>query len=110
MNIAKFSVLIAVIAFLTGCADFTPPMPEDILKRPLGTESVKIGMSKAEIRDLWGEPNQINTKTDEKAWGGAREEWVYIARYSKVPINAGYFSKTQKLYFDGDSLTNIVEE
>jgi len=99
-----------LVSFLAGCAEFTPPTPAYILKRPLGTSSVKLGMTKDRVRDLWGEPNQINEVENEEAWGGKREEWVYVGRYSEIPVDAGYLSKTKRLYFDGDNLTNIVEE
>lgn len=86
------------------------PTPEDIIKRPIGTDSVKIGMTKDKVKELWGDPDQVNYVTDEKRWGGAREEWVYRGRYSSLPVDAGYLSKTKKLYFDGKNLTNIIEE
>ncbi|GAG27063.1 unnamed protein product, partial [marine sediment metagenome] len=31
------------------------------------------------------------------------------AKYSAIPLDADYLSKTKKLYFDGEYLTNIVE-
>jgi hypothetical protein len=39
--------------------------------------------------------------------GKIREEWVYRARVSDIPINKNYFSKTRRLYFDGNNLTSI---
>lgn len=110
MSIFRFFLIAILFLYLTGCADITPPTPEEIIKRPLGTDSVKIGMTKAEVKALWGEPDRINYVKDEKKWGGAREEWVYVARYSALPVDAGYLSKTKKLYFDSENLTNIVEE
>ena len=111
MNIPKFIIGFTLLLFvLSGCADITPPTPGYILKRPLGTNSVKLGMAKDKVKDLWGDPDQVNTIEDDKRWGGEREEWVYVGRYSNIPLDAGYLSKTKKLYFDGDSLTNITEE
>ena len=103
-------VLVSVFLIsLAGCADITPPTPGYILQRPIGTDSVKIGMTKDRVKELWGDPDQVNYVEDKKMWGGLREEWVYVAR-SGLPVDAGYLSRTKKLYFDGDNLTNIVEE
>ena len=110
MHTIKLIILSILVSFLYGCADIAPPTPGYILKRPLGTDSVKLGMTKDRVRDLWGEPNRVNEVEDEAAWAGSREEWVYIGRYSDIPLDAGYLSKTKKLYFDGENLTNIVEE
>ena len=106
----KLFLTFVLFLSLTGCADITLPTPKDIIKQPLGTVSVKVGMTKGEVRDIWGEPDQINYVEDEKKWAGPRTEWVYAGRYSAVPIDAGYLSRTKKLYFDGENLTNIVEE
>jgi len=112
INVKMFKLFTVFFLFflLGGCADITPPSPKDIIQRPLGTDSVKLGMAKDRVRDLWGEPDQINYVEDKKRWGGKREEWVYVARYSVLPVDAGYLSRTKKLYFDGENLTNIVEE
>ena len=110
LNTLKLFLIFVLLLSLTGCADITPPTPKDIIKRPLGTVSVKVGMTKGEVRELWGEPDQINYVEDKEKWGGGRTEWVYTGRYSAIPIDADYLSKTKKLYFDGENLTNIVEE
>jgi len=95
---------------LYGCADITPPTPEDIIRRPLGTDSVKVGMTQNQVKELWGGPDQVNYIENEEKWGGSRVEWVYFGRVSALPVDAGYLSKTKKLYFDGKNLTNIAEE
>ncbi len=94
--------------FLAGCADLPIPSPDYIIERPIGTDSVKVGMKKDRVRDLWGDPDQINDVEDKEKWGGTRVEWVYRAR-TGLPVDAGYLSRTKKLYFDGENLTNIVE-
>ncbi len=101
-----------VIFQIVGCAGIEEitPAPQEILKRPLGTDSVKVGMTKDEVRSLWGEPDQINYVKNENRWAGEREEWVYKGKYETLPVDAGYLFKTKKLYFDGENLTNIVEE
>ncbi|MCQ9207536.1 MAG: outer membrane protein assembly factor BamE [Omnitrophica bacterium] len=109
MNAFKLSLVLSLL-FLCGCADITPPTPGYILKRPLGTDSVKTGMTKDEVKSLWGGPDRVNQVENKDKWEGKREEWVYVGRYGTLPVNAGYLSKTKKLYFDGERLTTIVEE
>lgn len=108
MKTLKLFLLLVLLSSLTGCADMPIPSPDYIIERPIGTDSVKIGMAKDKVRDLWGEPDQINEVEDKEKWGGSRVEWVYRAR-TELPVDAGYLSRTKKLYFDGESLTNIVE-
>ena len=87
-----------------------PPAPQEIIKTPIGTSSVKIGMTKNQVVDLWGEPDSKRTMENADKWAGTREEWLYRGRYKNLPVDAGYLSKTKKLYFDGDNLTNIAED
>jgi hypothetical protein len=110
VNTVKLFSAFILVLFCAGCAEITPPTPAYILKRPLGTDSVKLGMTKGKVKELWGEPSHINFTEDREKWGGKREEWVYLGRYSRIPVDAGYLSRTKKLYFDGENLTNIVEE
>lgn len=98
----------ALVLSLVGCAGITPPTPRELLTKPLGTESIKVGMLKGRVKELWGAPNQINPAEDTEGLKSAKEEWVYIGRYSSLPIDAGYLSKTKKLYFDGENLRKIV--
>jgi len=110
--VTAVKLFLAFILFLSmsGCSLVeTIPTPEYIIQRPIGTSSVKIGMTKDEVREIWGKPYQINFVEDKEKWGGAREEWVYGAFTSGIPIDAGYLTRGQKLYFDGESLTNMVE-
>lgn len=103
-----FSLLVFSTSIL-GCAGIMPPSPDDVVSHPLGTESVKIGMTKAQVEGLWGKPDDLTTVEDKDKWKGSREVWVYRAQYTAIPVDAGYLSKTKKLYFDGDNLTNIGE-
>ena len=109
MKIRELFFVSLLLVFLIGCADITPPTPGYILQRPIGTDSVKVGMTKDKVKELWGDPDQINYVEDKKMWGGEREEWVYMAR-SALPVDAGYLSRTKRLYFDGENLTNITED
>ncbi|MGB2706169.1 MAG: hypothetical protein WBC74_04880 [Candidatus Omnitrophota bacterium] len=108
MNTLKLLLIPVLLLALAGCADLPIPSPDYIIERPIGTDSVKIGMTKDRVRDLWGDPDQINDVEDKERWGGKRVEWVYRAR-TELPVDAGYLSRTKKLYFDGENLTNITE-
>jgi len=108
LNAFNALLITALLLSLSGCADLSIPSPDYIIERPIGTDSVKVGMTKDKVKDLWGDPDQINEVEDKEKWGSARTEWVYRAR-TELPVDAGYLSKTKKLYFDGNSLTNIME-
>ena len=108
MKTFKLFLLFVVSLSFAGCADVPIPTPDYIIERPIGTDSVKIGMTKDRVRELWGDPDQINDVENKERWGGSRVEWVYRAR-TELPVDAGYLSKTKKLYYDGENLTNIVE-
>jgi len=105
---------LGIFAFLvSGCSTIgstieTIPTPADVISSPLGTESVKIGMTKGQVKDIWGEPDSV-TNEEIKETKRIREVWIYRARARQIPIDAGYLSKTHRLYFDGDNLTGITE-
>ena len=107
-TVLRFCLLVYIVSIF-GCAGITPPSPDDVVRHPLGTESVKIGMTKARVEGLWGKPDDVTTVEDKDRWKGSREIWVYRAQYTAIPVDAGYLSKTKRLYFDGDNLTNIGE-
>lgn len=92
---------------MTGCAALTIPTPNEIAETPLGTESIKIGMTKHQVESIWGKPDTITTEEDPEKWSTPREVWIYRARYGSIPVNAGYLSEDKKLYFDGINLTEI---
>lgn len=103
-----FFILSAAIS-LCGCSAITVPDPSEIVRHPLGTETIKIGMTKHEVESIWGKPSNIEPVEDSGKWSGAREVWTYEANYSTIPVDAGYLSKTKKLYFDGENLTEISD-
>jgi len=107
-NIPVFLAL-ALIPFMCGCSTLTIPNPDEIIQKPLGTESIRVGMTKDEVASIWGKPDNITTVENKQKWSTPREVWTYHARYGAIPIDAGYLSKTQKLYFDGDNLTEITD-
>jgi hypothetical protein len=103
------AALIAAV-FLSGCAGITAPTAEELIKEPLRKGSLRIGMTKEHVESLWGKPDEKRIVEDTDKWAGSRELWVYRARTSVVPIDLDYLSKTKKLYFDQERLTNIEEE
>ncbi|MFH1190436.1 MAG: hypothetical protein V1682_07110 [Candidatus Omnitrophota bacterium] len=102
-----FLFLLSAMPLICGCSTLAIPSPDDILKKPLGTESVKIGMTKAQVESMWGKPDQVTMVENKEKWSSPREVWTYNAYYGAIPVDAGYLSETQKLYFDGDNLTDI---
>ena len=103
------TILLASSVLLYGCSAIIIPNPEDVVKHPLGTESIKVGMTKEQVESLWGKPSQVKMVEDKARWQGSREVWIYNAQYGSIPFDAGYLSNTKKLYFDGNNLTDIGE-
>jgi len=107
LSLTVLSVTLALL-FTCGCSVVsTIPRPDQVMKTPLGTESIKIGMTKQEVESKWGKPDSVQTVENKKRWAGPREMWAYRANYGSIPVNAGYLSETKKLYFDGINLTEI---
>ncbi|MFH1753347.1 MAG: hypothetical protein ABH875_04110 [Candidatus Omnitrophota bacterium] len=103
--------LIGCLALASGCAGINPlDAPKTILNNPLGTETIRIGMTKEQVTSEWGKPDQINQLTPADEWQTLREEWVYKGRYTKIPLNKSYMFKTKYLIFDGNNLTCIGGE
>ena len=108
-NLGLPALFIALaLALICGCSVVeTIPQADQVLKMPLGTESIRIGMTKQEVESHWGKPDSVQTVENKKRWSGPRDMWVYRANYGSIPVDAGYLSKTKKLYFDGANLTEI---
>lgn len=106
----NFTLLVAVfvlVIFAYGCSMIESiPSPEDVVKYPLGKTTLRTGMTKQEVEFKWGKPDSISTVEDKKRWPDPREMWVYHPQTSSIPIDADYLSKTRKLYFDGNYLTD----
>lgn len=109
MRRIRVSLAIASLAFLCGCSVIQVPSAEEVIRHPLGTESIKIGMTKQEVESIWGKPDEVKTVENKEKWQGSREVWTYRAQYGRIPVDAGYLSKNKKLYFDGNNLTEIGE-
>lgn len=108
--ISSFLVIISALG-ISGCAEINPfQAPAEVLKHPLGTDPIRVGMTKQEIQQKWGRPDQINQLPAGDEWKTPREEWVYLGRYSKIPIDKNYLSKTRYLIFDGNNLVCIGTE
>lgn len=113
MDTSKVFLIAFTIAaiFLSGCAEINLfEAPSEVLKHPLGTDPIKVGMSKDEVASIWGEPDQINALKSADEWQTPREEWVYKGRYSKIPVDRGYLFKSKYLIFDGNNLVCIGNE
>lgn len=92
------------ITLMSACETLPVPTPKQIINNPLGTSSLKLGMSKEEVTAMWGRPNEVIEKGSDEL-GSIIEEWIYYAKYPVVPIDYNYLSKTQVLTFSGNSLT-----
>ncbi len=111
MKVLVFLILAAMAFSLTSCAIIHPVKPQEAFEHPLGTDSLKIGMTKEQVRDLLGEPDVI-TPLDRSAdmLSTERQEWVYHPRYSNLPVGADYFGKGLSLTFDGNNLTGFTSQ
>jgi hypothetical protein len=105
---AKLLIIIAALAVTGyGCTLIEAvPKPEEVLKYPLGKTDLRIGMTKHEVESKWGKPDSKSKVQDLNRWKDEREMWVYHAQ-TGIPIDADYLSKSRKLYFDGNYLTDI---
>lgn len=105
-------LILVGVATVSGCAEIDPfEAPGEVIRHPLGRESIRVGMSKEEVISKWGEPDIVNTLPAKDASASQGEEWVYKARrYTPVPLDAGYLHKNKYLYFDGNNLTLISDE
>jgi hypothetical protein len=97
---------------INGCAEIDPfKTPGEVMRHPLGPESIRVGMNKEEVISKWGEPDIVNRLPATDASGSPGEEWVYKARrYTPVPLDTGYLHKNKYLYFDGNNLKIISDE
>lgn len=109
MRISPIFAVLVMTIFVAGCADMDFPKPTDMLSGSAMTSGLNKGMSKSEVESKYGEP-AVKTLVSAREWGGQREEWMYKANYSVLPVNAGHLSEDLYLYFDGNNLTNISKK
>ncbi|MFH1856321.1 MAG: hypothetical protein ABH836_03700 [Candidatus Omnitrophota bacterium] len=100
-----FIAAIFVFCTICGCETLPPPTPEKIITNPFGTTPLRMGMSKEEVINLWGQPNEVTEKGQDEL-GTVKEEWTYQARYPVIPVDYNYLSKDKVLIFSGNSLTD----
>ena len=106
LRIHRLLSFVFLCILLAGCADIEVPQGERFLKDPAGEGSLKTGMTKAQVVSVYGEPDIKGTVISDE-WNEPREEWIYNATASVLPVGAGYLSEDLYLYFDGKNLTNI---
>ncbi len=82
--------LMAALA-LSGCAGMATPSSNDALESPFGKGPLRLGMTKDEVRALWGEPGSIEAGEPDR-WGSVRETWIYESQH--------------RLLFDGQNLVS----
>ncbi len=105
---AFFVIAISLGVFFSGCAEIKTPTPLDVLKAPLGKNPVEIGMTRAEVLERWGDPDEINPDfIDEKR--ERMEQWIYFARYPKDPFQINYLATNKYVYFVGERAIRIHE-
>jgi len=108
-QIPILTLIFTVSLLFAGCSEFDTPTGYEAMTRPFGNAaSFSRGTSKEEVRADWGEPDQILPLGVDEL-GNRREEWVYKGRLN-VPIDYGYVSHTQHLYFEGNSLFRSESE
>lgn len=106
MSVYALILSLVLVVSLSGCSGIEVSKTDEILRQPLGNGGLSVGMSKTQVKVEYGDPD-IKSTVSSPEWNSAREEWVYRAQYSGLPLNAGYLSEDLYLYFDGDNLTNI---
>jgi outer membrane protein assembly factor BamE (lipoprotein component of BamABCDE complex) len=97
---------VSAIVIFSGCAGVQAPRTDEILRQPLGSGGLSVGMTRTQVIEKYGQPDMKDTVSSPE-WNSPREEWYYRARYSMLPVNVGYLADDLYLYFDGDNLTNI---
>lgn len=110
-NVLLIFFLFVLQLLFAGCAEIDPfEAPGEVIRHPLGSESIRVGMSKEEVASKWGEPDLVNPLAATDASRSPGEEWVYKARrYTPVPLDSGYLQKNKYLYFDGNNLVLISD-
>lgn len=109
MNTKLLATILAVMVFAAaGCALFHSTKPgETIITHPIGTDSIKIGMTKEQVKSIIGDPDAVASKGATKdVLRSDMEEWTYKGHYTEMPFKADYFGKNLVITFDGDNLVS----
>ena len=64
--------MLVVVAIIATISAIIIPNPADVVKHPLGTESIKVGMTKEQVESIWGKPSQVKLVEDKAKWQGTR--------------------------------------
>ncbi len=93
-----------------GCSEIQAPNAYEAMTHPFGSGvPFSRGSTQQEVRAVWGEPDQILPLGRDEL-GNLREEWIYTGRYPGMPVDYGYVSKSQRLYFEGMNLVRWRSE
>ena len=83
------------------------PRSKIITALDIGTDSIKIGMTKEQVKSIIGDPDTAAPKGSTKdVLRSNMEEWTYKGRYTDMPFKADYFGKNLILTCDGDNLVS----
>jgi hypothetical protein len=104
-----FTICLAMVLAVAGCAEIKPPKPREIMHEPLGESPLRVGMTREEVKSLWGQADVVRTAEGSDN-AVLREEWIYQGRYPNLPINVDYLAETQHLFFDGEHLVEFRHE
>ena len=93
---------------MTGCATRQDVSGPSEMRAPWRGARVSLsrGMVAEEVTTAWGPPDAVRVMGYD-AQGVATEEWVYCARWERMPWDMNYLSEDKYLVFDGKSLTHI---
>jgi hypothetical protein len=107
MKIRLLSIFFIFI--LCGCSDIITPTAHYAITHPLSTKTmVSAGTSKDEVREKWGEPNDIKESGFDDM-GLKKEAWTYNAWFPKAPLDYRQFSRRKRIYFTGDYVTGFED-
>ena len=108
LGYSAFIALSVMLVLLSGCAGIEPPSAKQIIEHPFGTSMLRAGLTKDQVVAQWGEPD-LKEHDNTGKWGNSKERWTYYGRMTGLPVDEGYLTKTQYLYFDGNNLAKYNE-
>ena len=91
-----------VVLLLAGCARGLASSPDS----PFCAPPVTLGDHMNEVKEMWGEPDEIN-KLGYDEMGLKKEEWIYRSEGSDVPVGHAFVCVTHQLVFTDKQLTSI---
>lgn len=108
-SLCNTAYALCLVLLLCGCADIKVPTTYYAVTHPLSTKTmVAQGVSKDEVIEKWGEPNQIkNLGYDDT--GLKKEAWIYNAWFHNAPLDFRHFSRKKGIYFTGGYVTGFKD-